>query len=120
MFGRHGTIVKTSRPVDGCEGNWIHLRYSTTIHVQQALQRHGEMVGKCFIGVIQSPKVSYGAFNPKEYCEDLLDVPIENVKRHNVTYVEPKPRAITQMRSLAAEMPPSLTSGKSFMERFFG
>lgn len=58
LFSRHGQVVKTASPIN--DGNWIHLRYATKVHAQQALQRCGELIDNYFIGVIQSSNVPYG------------------------------------------------------------
>lgn len=60
LFSRHGQIVKTALPNGKNSGNWIHIRYATKIHAEQALQRNGSLMDTYFIGVIQSPNVAYG------------------------------------------------------------
>lgn len=73
LFGRHGQILKTARPTNG-EGNWVHLRYASKTHADQALQRNGHMLGKKFIGVAQSPHVNYG-YESKEW---EVSIPVDH------------------------------------------
>ncbi|KAH7729498.1 CBN-NPP-19 protein [Aphelenchoides avenae] len=50
IFGRHGNIVSHKKPP---EGNWVHIRYSSVIHAQQALARNAKVTGgKMMLGVI--------------------------------------------------------------------
>ncbi|MCP9265355.1 BMA-NPP-19, isoform g [Dirofilaria immitis] len=50
LFARHGTVVAHRFPK---EGNWMHLRYASPIHAQQALSRNGQIVdGRLRLGVL--------------------------------------------------------------------
>ncbi|VDO29250.1 unnamed protein product [Onchocerca flexuosa] len=50
LFARHGTVVAHRFPK---EGNWMHLRYSSPIHAQQALSRNGQIIdGRLRLGVL--------------------------------------------------------------------
>jgi len=53
LFGRHGNIVKSETPD---EGNWIHIRYGSVTHAQQAIARNGQLLDKTMIGVVPSTK----------------------------------------------------------------
>lgn len=57
VFSRHGNIVSHNIPR---LGNWIHLRYSSVLHAQQALKRDGNIIGdRLMVGVVRcTDKVS--------------------------------------------------------------
>jgi hypothetical protein len=118
LFGRHGQIVKTALPNN--DSNYIHIRYTTKAHVDQALQRNGHMNDNYFIGVIQSPYVSYGSMS-NEYT---IETPAVNGNAASVEKtVAPistsspsnSPRYINGIRSLAAPVrnPPSVQQSKA-------
>lgn len=51
MFSRHGNIVSHNIPRIG---NWVHLRYSSVLHAQQALKRDGNIISdRLMVGVIK-------------------------------------------------------------------
>ncbi|KAI6196478.1 hypothetical protein M3Y94_01114500 [Aphelenchoides besseyi] len=51
VFSRHGNIVSHKIPR---VGNWIHIRYSSILHAQQALKRDGNTIAdRLMVGVIK-------------------------------------------------------------------
>uniref|UniRef100_A0AC34FPB9 Nucleoporin NUP35 n=1 Tax=Panagrolaimus sp. ES5 TaxID=591445 RepID=A0AC34FPB9_9BILA len=78
LFSRHGQIVKTAFPTG--DGNWIHIRYATKVHVEQALQRQGEFIDNYFIGCIQSSNVPYGC----DSCDWNIAVPSINTTDNQI------------------------------------
>ncbi|KAI1725103.1 nup53/35/40-type RNA recognition motif domain-containing protein [Ditylenchus destructor] len=49
LFGKHGNIVTHKTPKSG---NWVHIRYSSIVHANQALARNGMVIEGIMIGVI--------------------------------------------------------------------
>ncbi|KAI6184579.1 NADAR domain-containing protein [Aphelenchoides bicaudatus] len=51
VFSRHGNIVSHNIPR---LGNWIHIRYSSVLHAQQALKRDGNVLNdRLMVGVVK-------------------------------------------------------------------
>uniref|UniRef100_A0A7E5A007 Nucleoporin NUP35 n=1 Tax=Panagrellus redivivus TaxID=6233 RepID=A0A7E5A007_PANRE len=104
LFGRHGTIVKHDVPRPG---NWILIRYSTIVHVQQALERNGHLLAPgVMIGVV--PTRNLNKINQSN------DGP-----RHAITRSSPPGSESTQSRLVPDPTPstprprPSLSNGSS-------
>uniref|UniRef100_A0A914CDN8 Nucleoporin NUP35 n=1 Tax=Acrobeloides nanus TaxID=290746 RepID=A0A914CDN8_9BILA len=49
LFARHGNIVAHKIPA---EGNWVHIRYSSLVHVKQALSRNAQTYNGIMLGVV--------------------------------------------------------------------
>jgi len=49
LFSKHGNIVSQKAPK---VGNWVHIRYSSTVHANQALARNAKIYGGIMIGVV--------------------------------------------------------------------
>uniref|UniRef100_A0A914YEV2 Nucleoporin NUP35 n=1 Tax=Panagrolaimus superbus TaxID=310955 RepID=A0A914YEV2_9BILA len=106
LFSRHGQIVKTACPV--IDGNWIHIRYATKMHVEQALQRNGEIIDNYFIGCIQASNVPYGSDSSDwNIATPSVNNTAADNSVHNISLSSPQPsnRYIPGMRSLAVPSP---------------
>jgi|UniRef100_A0AC35F6Q8 hypothetical protein len=111
LFSRHGQVVNTAYP--NGEGNWIHLRYATKIHAEQALQRNGERVDNYYIGCLHDSNVQYGSDSGdwKIVAPSTRNI-VADKSANNVSLSSPQPssnRFITGMRSLAAPSPTAPT-----------
>jgi len=85
LFSRHGNIVNHNLPR---LGNWVHLRYSSTLHAQQALKRNGNIIGdRLKIGVekcTDKEVVSDTKVNPlNTSTNNFVDISFGNPELHS-------------------------------------
>ncbi|VDK85574.1 unnamed protein product [Litomosoides sigmodontis] len=69
LFARHGAIVAHRFPK---EGNWMFLRYASSIHAQQALSRNGQIIdGRLRLGVVSVDSEELVKLKDDEYFNSV-------------------------------------------------
>lgn len=73
VFSKHGNIVSHQAPKSG---NWVNIRYSSTIHSNQALARNGQLINGMMIGVI--PCKNQDVFNNENTENQVYKIQTKN------------------------------------------